>query len=217
MSESTGADAARTTTMVGHRLRALRLASGRSLRSVAEVVGISPSALSQIENGVMQPSVNRLIEIVNVLGVPVSAIFEGHDVLELVNLDAEGTTEPIPGVRVIDGVARPVATLGQGVVYRSLSPVRLDGIDLYETIYPPLASSSVDGAMLVHEGYEVGRVVSGELTFEFSEGSVVLGPGGSLSFSAARPHRVVNTSPENAAVAIWMTVRTLSAEVTPPQ
>lgn len=210
-------DSTLATAAIGARLRVLRQASGRSLRSVAEVVGISPSALSQIEKGSMQPSVNRLIEIVGVLGVPVSAIFEDRSVLEAVDLVIDGATEPIPGVKVIDGAERPVATLGQGVVYRSLSPVQLKGIDLYETIYPPMASSSVDGAMLVHEGYEVGRVVSGELTFEFSEGTVVLAPGGSLSFSAERAHRVVNTSPEVAAVAIWMTVRSKPLESTHPE
>ena len=202
-----------TTSMIGTRLRRLRLASGRSLSSVAESVGISPSALSQIEKGTMQPSVNRLVEIVTVLGVPVSAIFDDHDLLAPVDLDAGRVAEPVPGVFVAAGDAAPIATLGQGVLYRRLTPVRLDGLDLFETTYPPLTSSSVDGAMLVHEGYEVGRVVSGTLTFEFTDGSVVLGPGGSLSFWATQPHRVVNTSTEQAAVALWLTVRHARPEV----
>ena len=63
-------------TQIGPRLRKLRVATGRSLSSVAHELGISSSALSQIETGVMQPSVNRLIELVGVLGVPVSAIFD---------------------------------------------------------------------------------------------------------------------------------------------
>lgn len=206
-----------TTSMIGTRLRRLRLASGRSLSSVAESVGISPSALSQIETGAMQPSVNRLIEIVTEVGAPVSAVFDDHDVFAPRTL-AAGTSEPIPGVHVssaeggAEGGAQgaPAATLGQGVVYRRLVPVALDGIDLFESVYPPGAASSIDGAMLVHAGYEMGSVIRGTLRFEFSEGTVELGPGGSLAFWATRPHRVVNASDDVPAAAIWLTLRDLS-------
>ncbi len=192
---------------IGARLRQLRLAQARSLASVAEAVGISSSALSQIETGVMQPSVNRLIEIVGVIGVPVTAIFEDYEVSHPKTIGT-GDSEPIPGVSV--SVAEVDATtLGQGVVYRRLTPAALDGIDLFETIYPPLASSSIDGAMLVHAGYEMGAVTAGALRFEFTEGSIELGAGGSLAFWATRPHRVVNESADQPATAIWLTLRDL--------
>ncbi|WP_159500367.1 helix-turn-helix domain-containing protein [Microbacterium sp. 18062] len=198
---------------IGSRLRQLRTASGRSLASVAEAVGISSSALSQIETGVMQPSVNRLIEIVGVIGVPVSAIFDDYDVLRPVELDAVAVAEPIPGVKVAAPGVVDSTILGQGVVYRRLTPVAFEGIDLFESTYPPLTASSVDGAMLVHSGYEMGSVVTGTLRFEFSEGSVELGPGGSLAFWATRPHRVVNESADATAVAVWLTLRSIDGVV----
>ena len=192
---------------IGSRLRRLRLGTGRSLASVAQELGISSSALSQMETGALQPSVNRLVELVGVLGVPVSAIFDDADIFERpVERESGGAAEPIPGVLVsatesLGGIAH----LGQGVTYRRLSPVALPGVDLFESTYPPGTSSSLDGAMLVHEGYETGSVVSGALSFEFSEGSVQLGAGGSLSFLATRPHRVVNATDE-IAVAVWLTL-----------
>lgn len=192
---------------IGARLRKLRLEAGRSLASVAEAVGISSSALSQIETGAMQPSVNRLIEIVAEVGVPVSAIFDDHEVLHPKAVES-GSSEPIPGVRVT--VAdKDAATLGQGVVYRRLTPVALTGIDLFETVYPPGTSSSIDGAMLVHDGYEMGAVQKGTLRFEFTEGAVDLRAGSSIAFWATRPHRVVNESAKPAS-AIWLTLRELS-------
>lgn len=192
-------------TRIGARLRQLRVASGRSLGSVAQQLGVSSSALSQIETGVMQPSVNRLVELVAVLGVPVSAIFDELDVFERPPEPGEpDVSEPVPGVVVSRG-ASAVAHLGQGVTYRRLTPLAVAGVDLFESVYPAGASSSLDGAMLVHSGWESGHVVSGVLTFEFSEGEVRLGPGASLSFSAARPHRVVNETDETA-VAIWITL-----------
>lgn len=192
--------------LIGHRLRTLRTASGRSLASVAQEMGISSSALSQIETGAMQPSVNRLVELVGVLGVPVSAIFDGHDVFSPA-LDAERSdvSEVYPGVLVAASGDTDAAHLGQGVTYRRLSPSALPGVDWFESTYPPGASSSIDGAMLVHAGYESGHVVRGELTFEFAEGTVTLAPGDSLSFAATRPHRVVNES-DQVAVAIWLTL-----------
>ncbi|MCC2032889.1 helix-turn-helix domain-containing protein [Microbacterium allomyrinae] len=190
---------------IGARLRKLRGSTGRSLASVAQEMGISASALSQIETGAMQPSVNRLVELVGVLGAPVSAIFDDLEVFspEITDHGAD-VTEPIDGVLVSHGAAA-TAHLGQGVSYRRLSPAPLAGVDYFESTYPPGTSSSLDGAMLVHPGYESGYVMSGELTFEFTEGEVVLGPGGSLSFAATRPHRVANRTRGNA-VAIWLTI-----------
>lgn len=200
-----GVPVAEVTPSIGARLRILRVASGRSLASVAEAVGISSSALSQIETGVMQPSVNRLIEIVGEIGTTVSEIFEDYETLRPKALSS-GVSQPIPGVQVMVAGADEEAHLGQGVVYRRLSPVALEGVDLFETLYPPKTSSSVDGAMLRHSGYEMGAVTSGSLSFEFTEGTVQIDAGGSIAFWATRPHRVVNDS-DAPARATWLTLR----------
>src|ERR1700744_6663856 len=61
---------------LGARLRELRTGEGVSLRALAARLGIAPSAVSQIERGVMRPSVSRLIAYVGAIGVPLSAVFE---------------------------------------------------------------------------------------------------------------------------------------------
>lgn len=191
---------------IGERLRRLRQADGRSLASVAAELGISSSALSQIETGAMQPSVKRLIELVEVLGAPVSAIF--HEIAVFtpdIDQRPSGVTEPVPGVLVAGPDDHEHARLAQGVTYRRLSPTLLPGVDWFESTYPPRTSSSLDGAMLVHRGIETGRVERGELTFEFSDGALRLTAGASLSFKATLPHRVVNDTDE-VAVATWITV-----------
>ncbi|GAB3603180.1 helix-turn-helix domain-containing protein [Microbacterium aureliae] len=194
--------------MIGARLRGIRLESGRSLASVAQQLGISSSALSQIETGAMQPSVARLIELVGVLGVPVSAIFdESTAPAPRPEAAADHVSEPLEGVLVSQSDDGGAAHLGLGVTYRRLSPAALPGVEWFESTYPPGSSSSEDGAMLVHSGYESGHVVRGELAFEFADGVVRLGAGGSLSFAASRPHRIVNDSGETA-VALWLTLST---------
>ncbi|MEV8268327.1 XRE family transcriptional regulator [Microbacterium sp. NPDC076911] len=192
-------------TQIGARLRKMRAQSGRSLVSVAAELGISASALSQIETGVMQPSVNRLVELVAVLGAPISTIFDDASIFKP-SVEGRGLiTEPIDGVLVAHANDVPAAHLGQGVTYRRLSPAALPGVEWFESTYPPGASSSIDGAMLVHPGYESGHVTFGELTFEFTEGAVTLSCNESLSFVATRPHRVVNAT-DQLATAIWLTV-----------
>ncbi|WP_402464434.1 helix-turn-helix domain-containing protein [Isoptericola aurantiacus] len=191
---------------IGPRLRRLRTTTGRSLGSVAKEMGISSSALSQMETGVMKPSVNRLVEFVGVLGLPVSAIFDDHGFfVPTIDEDASAVAEPVPGVLVTHAADSEPAQLSQGVTYRRLSPAPLPGVDWFESTYPPGSSSSIDGAMLVHAGYESGYVIRGELTFEFSEGPVRLGAGSSLSFRATRPHRVLNDT-DDVAVAAWLTL-----------
>lgn len=51
------------------RLRAVREAQGRSLRSVAREAGLDPGQLSRIERGEQRASVDQLISIGRVLGL----------------------------------------------------------------------------------------------------------------------------------------------------
>ena len=68
--------AALGTDHLGGRLRALRQQRGFSLRELADRLEISVSAVSQIERGRLQPSVNRLLAIVSALGVPLARVFD---------------------------------------------------------------------------------------------------------------------------------------------
>ncbi len=193
--------------VMGRRIRALRVGRGLSLRAVAEEIGVSSSALSQIENGVMQPSVKRLIGIMDVLGAPLSAVFSparvdvaGQDALQ------QDAPEVLPGVSVARAVDATVLDLSEGVQYVKVTPGAVDGVDYFESHYPPGAASSDVGEFLVHHGVEFGRVVRGRLIFEFETGRVELQDGDSIAFHASLPHRVVNDSDEMAQ-AIWLTVR----------
>jgi transcriptional regulator with XRE-family HTH domain len=60
---------------LGARLRDVRLRSGRSLREVARQLGVSPSFVSQMENGKSQPSVATLYAMSQLLGVSIDELF----------------------------------------------------------------------------------------------------------------------------------------------
>jgi transcriptional regulator with XRE-family HTH domain len=194
---------------LGGRLRALRKESGLSLRDLARALDISPSAVSQIERGVRRPSVSRLLAIVQVLGRPLADVFdepgaaagEGAPAVAAV---AVGPQDPAGYVLARAGAARPVE-LGTGVVFRRLSPAHTTGVDFFESTYPPGSTATDVNALITHEGYEVGTVVSGELTIDFPDERVVLRAGDSITFPCELPHRMGNTGGV-AAVATWLIV-----------
>ena len=64
---------------LGASLRSARQASGLSLRELARQLSVSPSFLSQLENGKSQPSVATLYSIAQVLDLSIDELFPTAD------------------------------------------------------------------------------------------------------------------------------------------
>src|SRR3984957_18380062 len=62
--------------LVGAQLRERRVENAISLRELARRLDVSPSLLSQVETGKIQPSVRTLYAIVGELGLSLDEIFE---------------------------------------------------------------------------------------------------------------------------------------------
>lgn len=184
---------------VGARLRELRREKGMSARSLAQRLGISPSAVSQIERGVLQPSVSRLIAITDTLDVPLAAVFDARD-------HPDHGPDPAEGSFGLQRAGESSSvSLGSGVTFRRLAPGRTPGIDYFESTYLPGATATADAGLFRHEGYEVGTMMSGELTIDFDDERVVLRPGDAISYPCSRPHRIHNAGADEA-VARWLIV-----------
>ena len=194
-----------TAESLGARLRELRTGAGVSLRALASRLGISPSAVSQIERGVMRPSVSRLIAYVGAIEVPLSAVFEtGIEKAPEGSAGARAAEQHQFAIRRSWEVA-PIR-LGGGVTFRRLSPVPTPGVEFFESVYPPNSMSNAHGELLRHEGYEVGTVTAGELTVDFDTDVVTLAAGDSITFPCSRPHLIANRSLLVTAVATWLIV-----------
>jgi transcriptional regulator with XRE-family HTH domain len=194
-----------TNERLGRRLRELRLQSGMSLRALARELDISASAVSQIERGMMRPSVSRLIAFVSTIGVPLAAVFDTPDAA------ADGRTgqaQSSPDDRFAIRRAREIAPiqLSGGITFRRLSPVPSPDVEFFESTYPPNSISNAHGHFLKHEGYEVGTVTQGELTIDFESDVVTLAKGDSITFPCSRPHIIGNRSPAITAIATWLIV-----------
>jgi transcriptional regulator with XRE-family HTH domain len=181
---------------LGASLRAERLRQGLSLRETARRLGISASALSQIETGKAQPSVGKLFDIVNLLNVSVDGLLAAD---ALAARDGQGF---VSLQRTFD---HETLELESGVRWRRLTAGSFPGVEFLHVEYQPGGSSTGDSTFMRHAGQEFGYVLSGRLTIHVGFDAHQLGPGDSISFPATTPHRLANDGTEPA-VAIWCIV-----------
>jgi transcriptional regulator with XRE-family HTH domain len=172
---------------LGSRLRAERLGQGIGLREMARRLGISASALSQIETGKAHPSVSKLFDIVNLLGVSVDGLLAGDEV------------PPVAVSRGQEGFfslqrqgEHQTLELESGVQWSRLTAGSFPGVEFLRVEYQPGACSSREGAFMRHAGQEFGYLLSGRLRVDVGFDTYELGPGDSISFPATTPHRLGN-------------------------
>ncbi|WP_110589844.1 helix-turn-helix domain-containing protein [Microbacterium suaedae] len=194
MAPSTSPDSPDPRFLVGRRLRDARERVGVSLSELARRLDISASAVSQIERGVMQPSVARLITISDALGISLADVLSDP---------ATPDGEQRVSIERAEDAAR--LELGGGVTFRRLTPGDSPGVDYFESVYPPGSTAAARDRLLRHEGYEVGHVISGELTIDFSDEIVVLRPDDTITYPCDRPHRLHNAG-DVPVVARWLIV-----------
>jgi transcriptional regulator with XRE-family HTH domain/mannose-6-phosphate isomerase-like protein (cupin superfamily) len=193
---------------IGVNIRSYRTQRGMSVRELARRVGISASALSQIEIGRSRPSVSTLYEITQQLGATPNEIFFGgspprapretgrNTVLLQNGLDAHlgGILEFVPQA------AQHIVTLKGGESCRQLGGSSLPGVDCVRITYDPGAISPGPDEYVRHAGHEFNYLLSGELTLIVGSRSYALSAGDSLTFPSDWPHRVLNQSDQIADV-----------------
>ena len=174
-----------------------------SARRLALTLGISASAVSQIERGVMKPSVTRLLAITDALGVPLADVFDAPGTAAA----ARSATSDLARAGVTVTRASGPVELEGGVTFRRLSPGPTPGLDFFESVYPPGTDALPLGSsgLFRHEGYEIGTIISGELTIDLDGREIVLGPGDSISYPCSVPHRIHNAG-VRPAVGTWLIV-----------
>lgn len=190
---------------LGAQLRAAREAKGLSLRGLAATIEVSPSLLSQIENGKTKPSVDTLYALVRQLEISIDAVL---------GRPAAGPGEPAAfapeSTFVLQTAAEtPVLEMQNGVRWERLAVLPGLDIEALRVTYQPGASSSVEGQLMRHLGYEHLTIVSGELTLQLEFDEHVVRAGDSMAFDSQRPHLFLNRGTEPA-IGIWYIVGRLA-------
>jgi transcriptional regulator with XRE-family HTH domain len=172
---------------IGSRLRQLRKARSLSLKQVAALVGCTPSYLSMVENGKLDPSVSRLKRIADALGSTIVEIF---------------AERPGNGSVILRREERQrVSVHGSKVLIEILVRQGSDKkMDARLAVVAPGGGSLGD---YQHTGEEFGYVIRGTLELTVNGSTYVLRQGDTFYFSSTSPHGFRNVSDEEAEV-LWV-------------
>ncbi|MFC9259307.1 helix-turn-helix domain-containing protein [Streptomyces hydrogenans] len=202
---------------IGQALREARKAQGISLRALAAETGISASLLSQVENGKSQPSVSTLYALVSRLRVSLDDLLglatHGASPSTPPDREAEGTGPSRAGLILQRAADNPVLHMDSGVRWERLASFDDGLVEALLVTYPGGASSSVDGTLMRHSGFEFAYLLEGSLTLALEFDRYELGAGDSFCFDSTRPHMYVNRGRKEAR-GLWYVVGRNAAEHT---
>ena len=157
-------------TPIGAKLRAARTAQGMSLAQVAETTGLSKGFLSRVERDETSPSVATLVQLCQVLSLPVGALFAEPEVQRVTYADA------------------PRINLGGfGADERLMSPRSEQRVQLLRSELEPSAHGGSD-LYTINCDVEVLHVLTGSLSVRFVDRSVTVHAGDALTFPGREPH-----------------------------
>jgi transcriptional regulator with XRE-family HTH domain len=189
---------------VPRRLRAERERRQMSLRELARRLGVSPSAISQIETGRARPSVATLWAIVTELGMSLDDLFAEESGARS-DAPGHGRGDSGAAAPVVGEAEREAIRLATGVRWERLTAEPDPDVDFIFVTYEVGGSSSPEDALVRHAGREYGLVLTGELEVTVGFERRVLGPGDSISFPSTTPHRLRNVG-DVPVTGVWVVV-----------
>lgn len=193
---------------LGARLRHERERQGLALRELARRIGVSPSLVSQIERGLVTPSVGTLWSMTAALGLIMDELFRNPEQDRPAGGRGNGGPPPRYVQRAKD---RARIRLAGGVEWERLTPQADDDVEFLYVKYAPGAESCPEEALIRHGGMEYAYVLSGRLGVQIGFDKYELGPGDSLSFGSQIPHRLWTIGSEPA-IAVWAIVNRTNDE-----
>jgi transcriptional regulator with XRE-family HTH domain len=178
--------------IIGLNLKRIREQKGLSLRDIAKKIDITPSFLSQVENGKATPSIATLKAIADVLSTTIATLM-GENI--------KSGDEYV--VREDD--RQSIDNLGNGIkIHLLTSP---DPYKQMEPLYFTLETNADSGEQYQHYGQEFLLVLSGTIELLLNTARYVLKKGDSMYFNSNIPHSYKNIGEARSEV-IWV--------VTPP-
>jgi transcriptional regulator with XRE-family HTH domain len=172
---------------VGAKLRATRQAQGLTIGQLADATNLTKGFISRVERDETSPSVATLVTLCQVLSLPVGSLFDGAET-ELVTLH-EAPLINMGGTGAIERMVTPRGQSAVQVLRSSLQPGADGGDELYT----------------VNCEVEVVHLISGELQVRFSDKTVALTEGDTLTFSGSELHSWHNPGEVTAEV-LWTLV-----------
>jgi transcriptional regulator with XRE-family HTH domain len=172
---------------IGRILRVFREKTGQNQGDIASKAGISISMLSQIERGMVSPSIDTLVGVCSVLGLDPADLFKRVSGEKPVRIH-----HPKERLKMVQGGIRyeQLMTSVQGAYQTEMFLLEVE---------PGFKTTlSTEG----HEGVEIGFVLGGEaiLTVDGIKYNII--EGDSVFFSSSLPHQLENPG-ERLFRAVW--------------
>jgi len=170
-------------TKLGPLLRAIRNSRHLTIKEVAAKAGVSSSLLSQIERNRISPSLDTLLQLLEVYGVPPNKFFKDYETMTRVEIVKKGDRKIYQR---------------KGFKYETLcGESQAKGSHSFNAFFLELAPGQKRGdADDGHLGRELGIVISGIAQLIYGEEVYEICAGDTLSFFSQIPHVIKNTGDE---------------------
>ncbi len=164
---------------LGPLLRAIRNSRNLTIKEVASKAGVSSSLLSQIERNRISPSLDTLLQLLEVYGVPPNKFFKDY--------------ETMTRVEIVKKDQRKIYQR-KGFKYETLcGESQSKGNYSFNAFFLELAPGQARGdAKDGHLGRELGIVVAGRAQLIYGEEIYEISAGDTLSFFSQMPHVIKN-------------------------
>jgi transcriptional regulator with XRE-family HTH domain len=174
---------------LGARIRALRVARGETLRTLAAHAGVTESFLSQVERGVASPSIASVQRIARALGTSIAELF---------------ATDDRAGIVVRAGDRRRVVYQGLDAIDEFLTRATDGKLQVIMSTIQP-GGGTGDEAYSHDSDEEVVVVLEGVLDLWVGQEHYRLETGDAVTHSSRVPHRNTNPGPGAARVLFCIT------------
>lgn len=168
---------------LGIRLKELRLRRGITLAQLAKQTALSIGSLSQVERGLVSPTIRTIYSVSTALGVSPAWI-----------IDPNGASDHNPDGNYITRASQRRRILDSNGVVKYLATPELQ--QRYKGFVVKLQPNGTSGEeQYTHAGNEIGFVLSGSLVLEIENKSYRLNQGDTFAFPSSLSHRFYNDSP----------------------
>jgi transcriptional regulator with XRE-family HTH domain len=172
---------------MGQILKVIREKTAQNQVKIAKKAGISTSMLSQIERGIVSPSIDTLVQVCHALDIDIADLFRRLSLNPPVRIHhpSERLRTEMDGVRYEQLITNAVGPF----------PAELFLLELEPGQSTMLSNNG-------HEGVEMGYVLKGNALLVVDDTHYVIKAGDSISFNSHYSHRLSNNG-EEAFKAVW--------------
>jgi len=190
----TAAGAGDESTQLGKRIRDLRREAGLTLTDLARATGVSIGTLSQLERGLVSPTLRTLFTVGNALGVAPAWLID----------PGKSNGQDREQEFIVRAGRRPRFLDSAGVRKDITSPPSSERLKGFFTVIQPGCGSGPQPYS--HAGDEIGLVLSGTLELQVGDATFTLNEGDCFCFTSGLLHRFGNVGARPATV-FWVNAR----------